>query len=150
MIISFNEKPSFRNSCNVSNPKGFTKPFFLISPIINAQNLLVFNTLYDSFATDSIDFKKSLYSSRDKSPSILLLYFIISEYGGCVHMKSMLWSFIKSSFCASPILISTSLLPYAKLSLLILSSTDLGFISTPIISLFSNFASITEVPPPTN
>ena len=51
---------------------------------------LFFFTRKDSSATFCNAFKKSSYLRSDISPSISLLYRIISAYGGCVHIKSML------------------------------------------------------------
>lgn len=80
-----------------------------------------------------------------------LLYLIILEYGGCVHIKSILWSLIKCKFCASPTFVKIfELFEQLKFRFALEILIETGFISTPIAFLFNSFASISVVPPPRN
>ena len=102
-------------------------------------------------ATTLICSKNFFTLSKERSPSMSLLYLIISAYGGCVQIKSTPSSGIKCKSQASPCLTYTN--PPFSHSKAVFSrqrSSDCGFMSTPIIFRFSSFASTSVVPPPAN
>lgn len=81
------------------------------------------------------------------SPSIFSLYFTTSEYGGWVHIKSIL-SFLNKFKClASCFFMKIELLSF---TLCLQIFNEFSLISEPIHILFSLLASIKVVPLPTN
>ena len=93
----------------------------------------------------------SSLDSNDTSPSMPLLYLMMSAYGGCVQIKSIFSSFINDKFAAFPFRVNT-LDCVSHLNWRFLSEIDIarGFISTPITFLFNNLASTNVVPLPIN